>query len=167
MTSIPYASPILTHLDGILLHTPSLVYARMMTTSTGAWEEAPSARGLKSNVIESWKRRRKKEKLQDTGSTGPSGGTTGHSHFGLGNARPRAAGTTAAARPVLPPLLPGQYRPAPGTLAGMPPSMHGYLTGTTGQALPVVPALRSTSSSAPSTRDAPKPPPPSRYYRPA
>ena len=49
MTSIPYASPLPPHLDGILLHTPSLDHDRFTSTSTGAREEA---RGLKADKEE-------------------------------------------------------------------------------------------------------------------
>jgi hypothetical protein len=54
------SSPIPPLLNGILLHTPSHGYARLMTRNTGAWEEASSAHGLKSDIIEAWKRRKKK-----------------------------------------------------------------------------------------------------------
>ena len=55
---ILYASPIPTRLNGILLHTPSCILARLMTRSTGTREEA---RGLKDDKMEAWKRRRKKK----------------------------------------------------------------------------------------------------------
>ena len=49
VTSIPYASPLPPHLDGILLHTPSHDHDRFTSTSTGAREEA---RGLKADKEE-------------------------------------------------------------------------------------------------------------------
>jgi hypothetical protein len=54
---ILYTSPIPTLLNGILLHTPSHGYARLVMRSTGAWEEATSTRGLKPDKGEAWKRR--------------------------------------------------------------------------------------------------------------
>ena len=54
---ILYASPLPTRLNGILLHTPSCVYDRFSSRSTGAREEA---RGLEDDKTEAWKRRRKK-----------------------------------------------------------------------------------------------------------
>ena len=49
MNSILYPSPLPPHLDGILLHTPSLDHDRFTSTSTGAREEA---RGLKADKEE-------------------------------------------------------------------------------------------------------------------
>jgi hypothetical protein len=54
---IRYMSPFPPHVNGILLHTPSYDIARFTSTSTETWEEAQS---LKSDVMEAWKRRRKK-----------------------------------------------------------------------------------------------------------
>ena len=59
VNSILYACLIMSILNGILLDTPSHLYDRL-ARSTGAWEEALGARGLKSDVREAWKRRRKK-----------------------------------------------------------------------------------------------------------
>ena len=39
VNSILYTSPIPPHMNGILLHTPSHGYARLVTRSTGVWEE--------------------------------------------------------------------------------------------------------------------------------
>ena len=60
VNSIHYAFPIHNPLNGLLPHTPSCDYARCDLMSTGAWEEATSIRGLKADVREAWKRRRKK-----------------------------------------------------------------------------------------------------------
>ena len=60
VNSILYASPIYAPLNGMLPHAPSHVHARFDFISTGAWEDATSAHGLKADVIEAWKRRRKK-----------------------------------------------------------------------------------------------------------
>ena len=54
---ILYSSPLPTRLNGILLYTPSCVYDRFSSRSTGAREEA---RGLEDDKREAWKRRRKK-----------------------------------------------------------------------------------------------------------
>ena len=60
VNSIHYAIPIHIPLNGLLPHAPSCDYARLDLMSTGAWEEATSIRGLKADVREAWKRRRKK-----------------------------------------------------------------------------------------------------------
>ena len=59
VNSILYMSPLPPHLDGILLHTPSLDHDRFTSTSTGAREEA---RGLKTDKTGAWKRRKKKHR---------------------------------------------------------------------------------------------------------
>ena len=81
MNSIRYASPIHIPLNGMLPHTPSCYYARIDFTSTAAWEEA---RGLKDDVTEAWKRRRKKgaEEVQfgaPSGAAGPAADPSGAS----------------------------------------------------------------------------------------
>jgi hypothetical protein len=88
VNSILYASSIHIPLNGMLPHAPSYDYARFHFMSTGAWEDATSAHGLKPDVLEAWKRRRKKVKRT-------------HRLYRL------AGGTTASAQPVLPGPLPG------------------------------------------------------------
>ena len=60
VNSIHYAIPMHIPLNGLLPHAPSCDYARLDLMSTGAWQEATSIRGLKADVREAWKRRRKK-----------------------------------------------------------------------------------------------------------
>ena len=60
VNSIHYAIPIINPLNGLLPHASSCDYARFDLMSTGAWEDARSTRGLKADVREAWKRRRKK-----------------------------------------------------------------------------------------------------------
>ena len=64
----------ITHLNGTLPHAPSYDFARFDLMSTGAWEEATSVHGLKADVLQAWKTRRKKQRV--TGSTGHASGTT-------------------------------------------------------------------------------------------
>ena len=97
VTSIPDASPLPPHLDGILLHTPSLDHDRFTSTSTGAREEA---RGLKSDKGEE----EEKEMVasdqfgERTGAagppaepTGPAGPITGSRRTTTQRVRPAAA----------------------------------------------------------------------------
>ena len=65
-----YACLQLPILNGMLLHPPSYVYDRYASTSTEEREPAIKTRGLKAEVTEAWKRRRKK-------GTGCSGAQTG------------------------------------------------------------------------------------------
>ena len=58
VNSILDTGPLPPHLDGILLHNPSLDHDRFTLTSTGAREEA---RGLKPDKREAWKRRKMKQ----------------------------------------------------------------------------------------------------------
>jgi len=75
VNSILYASPIPSHMSGIQLHTPSHGYARLVTMSTGAWEEVLGARSLKNDIIEAWKRRRKKRGCPTSSTTSPRSST--------------------------------------------------------------------------------------------
>jgi hypothetical protein len=69
---IRYTSLFPPHVNGILLHTPSYDIARFTSTSTETWEEA---RSLKSDVMEAWKRMRKKLDRSLRTQTGVSGPT--------------------------------------------------------------------------------------------
>ena len=70
MNLLLYACLQLPILNGMLLHPPSYVYDKYASTSTEGREAAMKAQGLKADVTEAWKRRRKK-------GTGCSGAQTG------------------------------------------------------------------------------------------
>ena len=102
VTSIPYASPLPPHLDGILLHTPSLDHDRFTSTSTGTREEA---RGLKADKEE--------EEEKELVASDQFGGRTG------------AAGPTAEPSGA-PAPIPDQTEPLHSASIRWPPNRPAY-----------------------------------------
>jgi hypothetical protein len=69
VTSFLFVNPIHPLVNGILLHTPYCDHARFTLTPMGFREEAMEARGLQSDKVHVWKRRRKKIQSSRTGTT--------------------------------------------------------------------------------------------------
>jgi hypothetical protein len=69
VTSFLFVNPIHPLVNGILLHTPYCDHARFTSTPMGFREEAMEARGLQSDKVHVWKRRRKKIQSSRTSTT--------------------------------------------------------------------------------------------------
>ena len=94
VNSILDTSPIPLHENGILLHTPSYDISRFTSTSTEIWKEA---RSLKSDIIEAWRRRRKKQRQRYYRC--PASGTTApHRYYRLGNRHGHVFARSSGAR---------------------------------------------------------------------
>jgi len=123
--------------NGMLLHTPSFVHDRDASTSTEGREAAMKARGLKADVTEAWKRRRKKgagHSGAPTGAAGPAAGPLRRTDrraglhaemaFGiLGRHTPELADSYAGptgSQPGLPVSSPDQPAPSPAPPVSLP-----------------------------------------------